>query len=89
VGRDERRALLGSAIHIGGNQLPVPVELFRSVGVVAHVHADRHPLFEAEKRSRELPVVSRDGNDAVWSQLDRLGGDAEGIISFRLVRLQP
>ena len=33
--RDEWRAFLGSAIHVSGNELAMPMQLFGSIGIVA------------------------------------------------------
>ena len=37
VRRDEGRALLGGAIHVGGHELAVPVQLLGRVGVVENI----------------------------------------------------
>src|SRR5579864_8366717 len=60
VRRNKRRALFRRSIYVGGDELPVPVQLLRTVGLVANVHADSLTLFQAEQRAGELSVVSGD-----------------------------
>ena len=75
VRRNERRAPFRRSIHIGRNELPVPVQLLWSVGLVAKVDADSFTLFQAQQRAGEFSVIRGDREDATRSEFDRLGGD--------------
>ena len=57
MGSDERRAFLRGSIHIGRNELPVPVQLFRPVGLVVNVDGHLLALFQAQQRAGKLAVV--------------------------------
>src|SRR6185437_4424011 len=60
---NKRRSLLGCAIHIHRNGLPMPVQLLARIGVVVDI--DNNPLafLEAQQRAGKLTVVGGGGND--------------------------
>jgi len=80
MGRDEGRAFFGCAVDVGGDELAVPVQLLRRVGVVVDV--DRHAMafFEAKKRAGKLAVVGGQREDAVGREFNRFGGDGERVV---------
>ena len=78
--RNERRAFFRGAIDIGGNKLPMPMQLLGRVGLVVNVDSDWFTFLEAEQRPRELAVVSSRGNDAFRRQFHRRHGDSQGVI---------
>ncbi len=67
---NERRALLGGAVHIGRDFLAMPVQLFGRIGIVVHVHGDLPAFLEAKQRPRELSVVGSRRDDALGRDLD-------------------
>src|SRR5580698_6637276 len=77
---NERSALLGSAIYVGGNELPVPMQLLRRVGLIVDVDGDRAPFLEAEQRTGELAVVGGSRENAIGRQFHRLYGDGERVV---------
>ncbi len=80
VRRDEWGTLLGRSIDFGRNQLPVPVELFGCVGLVMNVDCDLHSFLEAKQRPRKLTVVRGNGENAIGSNFQRLGGYGQRVI---------
>lgn len=76
----EEDALAAFYLDRGGDHLAVPVEQFRSVGLVVDVDGDGLTLFEAQERAGELAVVGGEGEDAVGGDLDRRGCDGEGVV---------
>ena len=51
---DDRRSFFLGAIHFGSDELPVPVDKFRHVGVVVHVDGDALAFAKAQDGAREL-----------------------------------
>ena len=80
MGRDERRALFGGSIHVGGKKLSVPMKLFRRVGVVVNVDGDLLPFLEAQQRPGKLAVVGGHGDDAIGGKFDGFGGNGKRVI---------
>ncbi len=76
----EGRALFGSAVHIDGNLLAVPMQLLRSIGVVVNVNGDLPAFLETKKRSRKLSVVGGSRDDSLRSNLDRRCFDMQGVV---------
>ncbi len=85
MGRNERRAFFGRAVHIGGNMLAVPMQLLGGIGVVVNVDDCLLAFLEAEKRPRKLSVVGGSGDDAIWSNLDRRCFDVEGVVGVNKI----
>ncbi len=77
---DKGRPFFGGAVDVGRNFLPVPVELLGSVGVVEHVDGNLPAFFEAQQRTRELPVVGHRRNDLLRSNFNWAGSDTESVI---------
>jgi hypothetical protein len=75
-----RGAFFGSAVYIDRDELPVPMQLLGSVGVVVDVDDGALALFEAKKRARELPVIGGGGNDVLRSYFYETGTDVERIV---------
>jgi len=65
VPRNVWRALLGGAVNINGNELAVPVQLLRRVGVVVDIDYDLFAFGEADERTWKLSVVERGRNDTL------------------------
>ncbi len=59
VGWNVRRALLSGAININGNELAVPVELLRRVGIVVNIDEDLLAFRKAHQRPGKLAIVER------------------------------
>ncbi len=90
MGSDEGRAFFRGSIHIGGNELPVPVQLFRPVGLVVNVDSHWLAFFQAQQRARKLAVVGGRGDDAIRSELNGLDRDGEGVVRrSRCLRTRP
>jgi hypothetical protein len=68
--RDKGRAFLGGSVDVGGDQLAMPVNLFRRVRLIVKVYGDTLTFPEADQRSGKLSVVICDGDDTFRSQLD-------------------
>src|SRR6185312_14260008 len=81
---NEGRALFGCAVHVTGNGLAVPVQLFGSVGVVDYVNRDLLALLEAKQRAGKLVVIGGERDDLVGRDLNGNGADAEGVVGFCL-----
>ena len=79
---NEGRSLFGRAIDVGGNKLPVPMQLLGRVGLIVDVDGDRAPFLEAEQRPGKLAVVGGSGDDAIRRQFHRLHGDRQGVIRW-------
>ena len=57
VRRNKRRAFFGGAIHIGGHDLAVPMQLLGNIGIVENVDGDLLAFFESQQRPGKLAVV--------------------------------
>ena len=53
-------SLFRGSIYIRGNKLPMPVKLFRDIGLIVYIHGHALTLFEAQQWSRKLSVISGD-----------------------------
>src|SRR6266436_4735018 len=73
-------AFFGGAVHIDGNLLTVPMQLFRSSRVVVNVDTDLPPFFETKERSGKLPIVSNRRNDSLGRDLNRGGRDVQCVV---------
>lgn len=73
--------VLGCAVYVRGDGLPVPVQLFRRVSVVDNVDDNLLTLLEAQQGTGKLSVIGRGGNDAVRRQFDQPVAD-----SYRVIR---
>ena len=82
--RNERRALFGCSIDIGRNELPVPVELLRRVGLIVNLDFYPLPFLQTQQRPRKLSVVGRDGDDAIRRQLNGFRGDRERVVGWTI-----
>ena len=81
------RTFLGGPIHSGRNFLPVPVKLFRRIGVVEDRDGDRLPFLETQQRTGELAIVGNGGDKVLPSNLYDLIADMDFVCgggSFRL-----
>src|SRR6185312_3797998 len=81
---NEGRALFGCAVHVTGNGLAVPVQLFGSVGVIDYVNRDLLALLEAKERAGKLVVVSGESDDLVGRNLNGNSADTKGVVGFCL-----
>ena len=52
------RTFLCGAIDLSGDYLSMPMQLFGSIGVVENIYYCLPALLKADKRARELTVVS-------------------------------
>ena len=52
------RAFLGGAIDVSGDFLAMPMQLFRSIGVIENIYRYLAAFLKADERSGELTVVS-------------------------------
>ena len=59
------------SVHIGGNQQSVKMHELRHVGVIDHVHRDRHALLHPQPRPRRDAVVADGADNAIGRQFDR------------------
>jgi len=84
--RNKWSAFFGSSIHIDGNLLTVPMQLFRRIRVVVNVNRDLPPFRKTKQRSRKLSVVGNGGNDSLGRDLDRGGLDVQCVVCPRFVR---
>jgi hypothetical protein len=82
VGGDVGGAFFGCAVDVDRNELAVPMELLRGVGVVVNVYGDGLALLEAEERAGELAVIGGGGDDAIGCEFDGGGGYAEGVVGW-------
>ena len=80
AGRNVRGAFFCSAIHRGGQELAVPVQLLRRVGVVVDVHHHRPALFQPQQWPGKLAVVGAGRNDVVGRQLHQAAADAQRVV---------
>ena len=55
---DERRSFFLGAVHVGSDELSMPVDKFRHVGVVVHIDGDALAFAKAQDGSRNFAVVS-------------------------------
>lgn len=60
----------------------MPVQLFRSVGVVEDVDGGLLAFFEAQKRARKLAVVGDGGKDVLGRKFDGSNGDVESVVGW-------
>ena len=77
----KRTSLFFRAVHLGGNEEPVPVHKFGYVGVVEHVDGDLLPFFHAQHRARRHAVVTDGADGLAGFQLHDYGRDAQREIS--------
>jgi hypothetical protein len=71
VRRHHRGAFFLRSVHVGGNQQSVKMHELRHVGVVDHVHRDRHALLHPQQRPRRSAVVPDGADDAIGRQFHR------------------
>ena len=70
----------GSAIHVSGNELAMPMQLFGSIGIVVYFYGDRLAFFEAQQRAWKLAVVGDGRNDVFGGDLNWTCDDSQDII---------
>ena len=80
VGRNEGSAFFCRSIHIRGNKLAVPMQLFRPVRLVMNVYDHLLALFEAEERPGKLAVVGGHRDDVIRGKLDGLNRDRKLVV---------
>jgi hypothetical protein len=85
MGGDKGRSLLRGAVHIRRQELPVPMQLFRRVGVIVDVDDDALSLGKTQQRPGELAVIELGRDGCVRPEFDQAGADADRIIR-RLVQ---
>jgi hypothetical protein len=61
----------------------MPVNVFRSVGIVDYVYAHRHAFFHVQYRSRRGAVVADRADDACGDEFERDLADVQGDIGLR------
>ena len=59
------------SVHIGGNEQSVKMHKLRHVGVIDHVHRDRHALLHPQPRTWRGAVVPDGADNAIGRQFDR------------------
>src|SRR5215469_911863 len=64
VGGNYQALFLQRAVHVRGNDLPVPVHQLWRIGLVEDIHDRRHAFMQANQRTRNLPVIA-EGADGV------------------------
>ena len=75
VGCNEGRTLFCRTIYVRGEELSVPMQLLRRIGVVVDIDGDLLRFLETEQWTGELTVVCRDGHDAI-------GGGSMGFVAM-------
>jgi len=83
VGRDEGRAFFRSAVHIGRDELTMPMQLLGRVGVVTDVDGDALAFFQAEHRTWKLAVVRSGGDNVLGRNLEWRLPNRQGIVRLR------
>src|SRR6185312_15768245 len=81
---NEGRALFGGSVHVTGNGLAVPVQLFGSVSIVDNVNRDLLAFPEAKQRAGKLVVIGGERDDLVGRNLDGNSADTKGVVGFCL-----
>lgn len=76
------RALFGGAVHIDRDLLPVPVQLFGSIGFIVDVDDCFLAFLEAQERAGKLAVVSGSGKDAIRRNLDRRIFNVQSVVGL-------
>ncbi len=85
-----RRAFFLRSVDIGGNQQSVKMHKLRHVGLIDHVHRDRHALLHPQPRPRRGAVVPDGADDAIGRQFHRDRRDFEREIGLgRRLASQP
>ncbi len=70
-----------SAVDIGWDDLPVPVDELGDVGIVEEVHRYRHALVQANERAWNTAVVADGADGVVFGDVDQNGRDAQRYVS--------
>ena len=82
VGGNVGRSLLGSAVDIGRNELAVPVQLLRRIGVVVDIYNDTLAFHQTHHRSGKLTIVECRRHNVLRRQFDQSGRDAQRIVGL-------
>lgn len=85
MGGDKGRSLFRGAVHIRRQELPVPMQLFRRVGVIVDVDDDALSLRKTQQRPGKLAVIELGRDGCVRTEFDQAGADADRILR-RFVR---
>jgi hypothetical protein len=75
VRRNKRRALLGGAIDVGGDELAVPVQLLRRVGLIVDIDGDLLAFFKASRGPGNWPLY-------VVVEMMRFGPSSTGLTAM-------
>ncbi len=86
VRRHHGRAFFLRSVHVGGNQQSVKMHKLRHVGVIDHVHRDRHAFLHPQPRPRRGAVVPDGAENAIGRQFDRDRRDLQREIGLGNLR---
>src|SRR5580698_467539 len=78
--RDIRRAFFGRTIYFHRDKLPVPVKLFRGIGIVIDIDNSSLPLLEPQQRPRELAIITNGGDNMLRAYLYQTNAYPDGIV---------
>lgn len=78
--RDERGFLFRRAIHFGRHELPVPMQLFRCVGVVMDVDDDGLAVGQSQQRAGELPIIGLCRDRCIPAEFNEACANAECVV---------
>ena len=76
------RSLLGRAVDVDRNELAVPVQLLRRIGVVVDIDNDPLAFHKTQQRSGKLTVIECRRHNVLRRQFDQSGSDAQRIVGL-------